>query len=76
MTTIPRGARVTPLSRKLLDLNGPDIGEAWYRAASRVLRGGDGGEHGLLLYKLILGGDRDDGPLVVLTWVRLGASRR
>ena len=66
MTTIPKGARVASLECKLSDLNAPDISEGRYRAAARVLRGGDGGEHGLLLYKLIMEGARSDGPLVVL----------
>ena len=63
---IQPGARVTPLHGKLAGLNAPDISEAWYRTAVDVLRGGDGGEHGLLLYKLVLEGGRGDGPLVVL----------
>ena len=63
---IPQGSRVTPLEWRRADLNGPDISEEWYRTATCELRGGDGGEHGLLLYKLVLEGDRGDGPLVVL----------
>ena len=62
----PLGAGVTPLERKLSELNAPDMSEEWYRIAARVLRGGDGGEHGLLLYKLVLEGGRGDGSLVVL----------
>ena len=34
--------------------------------SARVLRGGDGGEHGVLLYKLIMEGARGGKPLVVL----------
>ena len=66
MTTIPRGARVASLESKLSELNAPDISEEWYGTAARVLRGGDGGEHGLLLYKLVLEGGRGDGSVVVL----------
>ena len=64
--SIPQGSRVTPLEWKLTDLNGPDISEEWYRMSARVLRGGDGGEHGVLLYKLIMEGARGGKPLVVL----------
>ena len=64
--SIPQGSRVTPLEWKLTDLNGPDISEEWYRMSARVLRGGDGGEHGVLLYKLVLEGARRGEPLVVL----------
>ena len=49
---IPHGASVTPLALKLARLEVPDAPDDWYRRARRVLRGGDGGEHGLLLYKL------------------------
>ena len=39
----------------------------WYRTAATVLRGGDGGEHGRLLYKLVLGmSSQRGGRLVVL----------
>ena len=47
-------------------MNVPHVPEEWYRTAARVLRGGDGGEHGLLLYKLVVGGRRGEEPLVVL----------
>ena len=63
---IPNGGTLRPLSCKLRELGGLDVPGEWYRTASRVLRGGDGGEHGLLLYNLILERGRDDGPLVVL----------
>ena len=64
---IPEGATVKPLGRKLREQDGPDSSAEWYRTAARVLRGGDGGEHGLLLYKLIMeGANGDDGPVVVL----------
>ena len=62
----PLGAGVTPLERKLAELNARDISEEWYRKAAKVLRARDGGEHGLLLYKLILEGSRGDGRLAVL----------
>ena len=66
MTTIPKGASVTPLERKLADFSAPDISEAWCRTAVDVLRGGDGGEHGLLLYKLVVEGSQGDELPVVL----------
>ena len=46
---IPSCARVTPLALKLAD-RPPD---GWYRSARLALRGGDGGEHGQLLYQLV-----------------------
>ena len=66
MTTIPQSARVASLECKLSELTARDVPAEWYRTASRVLRGGDGGEHGLLLYKLIMEGARNDGSLVAL----------
>ena len=53
MTSAPTGARVTPLPAKLAALNTTDTSQSWYEEIARVLRGGDGGEHGLLLYKLV-----------------------
>ena len=49
----PPGARVTPLHDKLADLSAVDISRSWYQEAASILRAGDGGEHGLLLYKLV-----------------------
>ena len=66
MTTVPKDARATPLELKLAVLDAPIFRQGWYRTAARILRGGDGGEHGLLLYKLILEGSRGDGRLAVL----------
>ena len=54
MTIIAREAKVMSLEHKLIEVNSGDIPDAWYRRASRFLRGGDGGEHGLLLYKLLI----------------------
>ena len=48
----PPNARVTPLAYKLEQLDAPCPSESWYRRAVRVLRAGDGGEHGLLLHSL------------------------
>ena len=48
----PPDTRVTPLQYKLPQINVPCPPEDWYLHAVRVLRAGDGGEHGLLLYKL------------------------
>ena len=63
---LPVGALVRPLRHKLADTDAAEIPSEWYSLASRILRGGDGGEHGLLLYKLTMEGARSDGPLVVL----------
>ena len=63
---IPYGSAITQLARKLRELDGPDVSGERYRTASGILRGGDGGEHGLLLYKLIRQSSRRDQPLVVL----------
>ena len=63
---IPNGASVTPLERKLTEMNTAEMPAGWYARASEVLRGGDGGEHGLLLYKLIRERSNLDRPLVAL----------
>ena len=49
---LPLGASVTPLKLKLGQLGEAEVSDEWYLQACRILRGGDGGEHGLLLYKL------------------------
>ena len=57
MTTviaIPKCARVTPLEHKLPTIPTDELPADWYRRAVDVLRGGDGGEHGQLLFKLVL----------------------
>ena len=46
---IPPGTRVTPLALKLAGRPPDD----WYQRARLALRGGDGGEHGQLLYQLV-----------------------
>ena len=66
MQTPSKSAKVASLECKLSELTARDVPAEWYRTASRVLRGGDGGKHGLLLHKLIMEGARSDGPLVVL----------
>ena len=63
---ISKGASVTPLERKLAELHTNDLSNDWYCRASRILRGGDGEEHGLLLYKLILQRLDCNRPLVIL----------
>ena len=50
---IPNGAKVTGLEHKLVELNAAETSPIWHERATRVLRGGDGGEHGLLLDGLI-----------------------
>ena len=55
MTLTPLGTRIVPLPAKLTDLNSDDVSSVWFGDATKVLRGGDGGEHGLLLYKLVRG---------------------
>ena len=52
-TLIPQDVRVSPLQNKLADLDTDDACESWLQNAVWVLRGGDGGEHGQLLYKLV-----------------------
>ena len=49
---LPPDVPVTPLKLNLAQLDAADLTDEWYRRARRILRGGDGGEHGLLLYKL------------------------
>ena len=53
MNMAPTGARVTPLLAKLAALNTTDDPRSRYEEITGVLRGGDGGEHGLLLYRLV-----------------------
>ena len=54
MTTLtPPDAIVTPLRYKLENLDTDVVSESWFESAVDVLRGGDGGEHGRLLYKLV-----------------------
>ena len=53
-TTLMRSVtRVTTLEVKLSEIEADDMPEDFYHRASRILRGGDGGDHGLLLYKLL-----------------------
>ena len=53
-STLMRSATpVTQLEVKLSEIEANDMLESFYHRASRILRGGDGGEHGLLLYKLL-----------------------
>ncbi len=59
-------ARATSLEGKLAEIHADDMSEGFYRRASSILRGGDGGEHGLLLYKLILQNSARQSPLTVL----------
>ena len=63
---IPHGAAVKPLACRLAELDVSDAQEEWYGTAVRILRGGDGGEHGMLLYKLVSEGSQQNQPLVVL----------
>lgn len=52
-TLLPTGARMSSLRDKLRELATDVPRESWFAAATRNLRGGDGGEHGLLLYGLV-----------------------
>ena len=65
ITLIPPDARVTPLRYKLADLNAANVSETWFEDAVKVLRGGEGGEHGLLLYKLIQQIRPDHTPVIL-----------
>ena len=64
--TLPAGTSVTPFERKRAELHAGDLSEAWYRHAVKTLRGGDGGEHGILLYKLLHQRSDSGHPLVIL----------
>lgn len=47
-------------------MNANALSKSWYDRAVSVLRGGDGGEHGLILYGLVLQLSASGHPLVVL----------
>lgn len=66
MAAIPKHASFIPLERKLADMLSLDVPEDGYDLARAVLRGGDGGEYGLLLYALIGQRSDSDHPLVIL----------
>ena len=59
---IPPGTRVTPLALKL----NQKPAKGWYERARLVLRGGDGGEHGQLLYGYIVACRNPGGGVVAL----------
>lgn len=63
---IPLGVSVTPFEQKLAALPDGDPGADWYVNARAILRGGDGGEHGLLIYKLVAERSNLGHPLVLL----------
>ena len=63
---VPEGASVALLEVKLAELGGDDIADEWFCRAVSVLRGGDGGEHGQLLYKLVFGMLQEIWPVVAL----------
>ena len=52
-TVLPLGAKLTSYHDKLRELNGSAPSETWFADAVKTLRGGDGGEHGRLLYGLV-----------------------
>ena len=54
MTLLPKSASVTPFAKKMGTLDADALSKEWYDRAVSVLRGGDGGEHGLILYGMIL----------------------
>lgn len=66
MTLLPEGASVTPFEKKIEAMNANALSKIWYDRAVSVLRGGDGGEHGLILYGLVLQLSASTHPLVVL----------
>ena len=51
---LPKDAAVVGLEDRLARIDTAELSDDWYRRAVTVLRGGDGGEHGKLLYKLAL----------------------
>jgi len=61
-----RDLRVVPFEEKLGDLCGGNLADDWYLRAVSVLRGGDGGEHGVLLYKLARDSARRCDELIAL----------
>ena len=52
-TLLPLGARLSSYRDKLRELNTDAPSESWFTHAVTTLRGGDGGEHGRLLYSLV-----------------------
>ncbi len=66
METMPNRFVVTSLDHKLAELCVDGPATDWYQRACDILRGGDGGEHGLLLYKLIRQRRGENRALVVL----------
>lgn len=66
MTLLPEGASVIPFEKKMDAMNANALSKSWYDRAVSVLRGGDGGEHGLILYGLVLQLSASGHPLVVL----------
>ena len=64
-TLMPKGARITPLPIKLSNLDSQDVDESWFGETIKLLRGGDGGEHGLLLYKLVRALSREAPPVIL-----------
>ena len=66
METMPDRFVVTSLDHKLAELCVDGLATDWYQRACDILRGGDGGEHGLLLYKLIRQRRGETRPLVIL----------
>lgn len=66
MTLLPEGASVTPFEKKIDAMNANAPSKSWYDRAVSVLRGGDGGEHGVILYGLVLQLSASGHPLVVL----------
>ena len=52
-TVLPPGARLSPYRDKLRQLNVDAPSESWLADAVTTLRGGDGGEHGRLLYSMV-----------------------
>lgn len=61
----PRDATVIPLRYKLASLKANDVSKTWFKSAVHVLRGDDGGEHGLLLYKLVRALETDNSHTVL-----------
>ncbi len=51
---VPKQTYIIPFKEKIRSLGPKEICENRYRCAVDVLRGGDGGEHGKILYKTIL----------------------
>ena len=64
--TIPKDAITRSLEDKLRCIDMPGLPDEWYGRAVGALRGGDGGEHGQLLYGIVRQSARHQSQMTVL----------